>query len=98
MLFDTPQASAATRTVPPGTSITAGLFLGRPSRLPCALALCSPAINPFPNPLSLELGQGREDMQLELASRCRAVDPFPKTDERDFQRGQFLDQRHKVLE
>ena len=43
VLFETPHAFAAARMLPPGTSMTAGCFLGRPSRRPCLLARCNPA-------------------------------------------------------
>src|SRR5688572_18238831 len=36
--FDTPHASAAARTEPPGTTIVLGALRGRPSRVPSARA------------------------------------------------------------
>ncbi len=54
--------------------------------------------DPLSNALALELGDRPEDVHLELASRCRRVDPFGEADERDPQRLQLLEQGDEVLQ
>jgi hypothetical protein len=74
--FDTPQTRAASRTEPPGMTIMAGAFLGRPRRLPCALARCRPRLHPFSNARPFELRDRAKDAHLQLARRGRGVDPL----------------------
>jgi hypothetical protein len=54
--------------------------------------------DPLSDPFPLELGQGSQDMELELSRRRGAINPLPETDKLDSQRLKFLKQTNEVLE
>ena len=53
--------------------------------------------HPLPNPLPLELRYSTQNVHLQLACRCRRVDPFGQTHEGDAETLEFLEQRDLQL-
>jgi hypothetical protein len=92
VLFETPHAFAADLTEPPGTSIVAGRLGGRPQPFPLSSGSLQSGQHPFPNSFPLELGDGAEDVHLQLAGGRRRVDAFGEADERNPKRLQFIEQ------
>jgi hypothetical protein len=50
----------------------------------------------FADAFPLELGEGGEDVKLQLPGRCRAVDSLAEADGRDPERREIIEQRHEM--
>jgi hypothetical protein len=59
---------------------------------------CQARVDPFADAFPLELREGGEDVQLQLAGRRGGVDAFVQADERHADRAQFLEQDHEVAQ
>jgi hypothetical protein len=59
---------------------------------------CEAGSDPLCDPLALKLSQSGQNVKLQLAGCCRAVDPFAKRNERNVEILEFFQHRHEMAE